>query len=95
MWVILGVPSLTDPSASQTNSEERLNHEAQELEKRLSMLSHRSSTGTAGHGYAVRRFKVGETGETAAKSLAIFTNLAALNGCLSLYNHPKAPIIIV
>ncbi|XP_035850042.1 protein Dok-7-like isoform X2 [Sander lucioperca] len=33
-----------DPSASQTNSEERLNHEAQELEKRLSMLSHRSST---------------------------------------------------
>ncbi|KAG8006131.1 Protein Dok-7, partial [Nibea albiflora] len=35
---------LTDPSASQSNSEERLNHEAQELEKRLSMLSHRSST---------------------------------------------------
>ncbi|XP_032367190.1 protein Dok-7 isoform X4 [Etheostoma spectabile] len=33
-----------DPSASQTNSEERLNHEAQELEKRLSMLSHRCST---------------------------------------------------
>ncbi|KAA8579144.1 hypothetical protein FQN60_007264 [Etheostoma spectabile] len=28
----------------QTNSEERLNHEAQELEKRLSMLSHRCST---------------------------------------------------
>lgn len=37
--------SPTDPSASQTSSEERLNHEAQELEKRLSMLSHRSSTG--------------------------------------------------
>ncbi|XP_037614693.1 protein Dok-7-like isoform X1 [Sebastes umbrosus] len=37
-------PVLPDPSASQTNSEERLNHEAQELEKRLSMLSHRSST---------------------------------------------------
>ncbi|XP_029310795.1 protein Dok-7-like [Cottoperca gobio] len=33
-----------DPSASQTNLEEKLNHEAQELEKRLSMLSHRSST---------------------------------------------------
>uniref|UniRef100_A0A7N6AA59 Docking protein 7 n=1 Tax=Anabas testudineus TaxID=64144 RepID=A0A7N6AA59_ANATE len=38
-------PVLPDPSASQTNSEEKLNHEAQELEKRLSMLSHRSSTG--------------------------------------------------
>ncbi|XP_032367188.1 protein Dok-7 isoform X2 [Etheostoma spectabile] len=37
-------PVLPDPSASQTNSEERLNHEAQELEKRLSMLSHRCST---------------------------------------------------
>ncbi|KAM7366249.1 hypothetical protein PAMP_015703 [Pampus punctatissimus] len=37
-------PVLPDPSVSQTNSEERLNHEAQELEKRLSMLSHRSST---------------------------------------------------
>ncbi|KAM8881378.1 protein Dok-7 isoform 1-T1 [Synchiropus picturatus] len=37
-------PVLPDPNASQTNSEERLNHETQELEKRLSMLSHRSST---------------------------------------------------
>ncbi|XP_039677985.1 protein Dok-7-like isoform X3 [Perca fluviatilis] len=37
-------PVLPDPSVSQKNSEERLNHEAQELEKRLSMLSHRSST---------------------------------------------------
>ncbi|XP_033507507.2 protein Dok-7-like isoform X3 [Epinephelus lanceolatus] len=37
-------PVLPDPSASQTSLEERLNHEAQELEKRLSMLSHRSST---------------------------------------------------
>ncbi|XP_063757261.1 protein Dok-7-like isoform X3 [Eleginops maclovinus] len=37
-------PVLPDPSGSQANSEEKLNHEAQELEKRLSMLSHRSST---------------------------------------------------
>ncbi|XP_010777799.1 protein Dok-7 isoform X2 [Notothenia coriiceps] len=37
-------PVLPDPSGSQTNSEEKLNHDAQELEKRLSMLSHRSST---------------------------------------------------
>uniref|UniRef100_A0A3Q1J9J6 PH domain-containing protein n=1 Tax=Anabas testudineus TaxID=64144 RepID=A0A3Q1J9J6_ANATE len=37
-------PVLPDPSASQTNSEEKLNHEAQELEKRLSMLSHRISS---------------------------------------------------
>ncbi|XP_033961457.1 protein Dok-7-like isoform X1 [Pseudochaenichthys georgianus] len=37
-------PILPDPSGSQTNSEEKLNHDAQELEKRLSMLSHRSST---------------------------------------------------
>ncbi|XP_044039493.1 protein Dok-7-like isoform X2 [Siniperca chuatsi] len=37
-------PVLPDPSASPTNLEERLNHEAQELEKRLSLLSHRSST---------------------------------------------------
>ncbi|KAI9543424.1 hypothetical protein NQZ68_012074 [Dissostichus eleginoides] len=36
-------PVLPDPSGSQTNSE-KLNHDAQELEKRLSMLSHRSST---------------------------------------------------
>ncbi|GAA6216292.1 protein Dok-7-like isoform X1 [Lates japonicus] len=40
-------PVLPDPSASQTISEEKLNHEAQELEKRLSMLSHRSSTASS------------------------------------------------
>ncbi|XP_074518275.1 protein Dok-7 isoform X2 [Halichoeres trimaculatus] len=37
-------PVLPDPSSTQTSSEERLNHETQELEKRLSMLSQRSST---------------------------------------------------
>ncbi|XP_070849149.1 protein Dok-7-like [Chaetodon trifascialis] len=42
-------PVLPDPSSSQTNSEERLNHEAQELEKRLSMLSHRSSTASSSY----------------------------------------------
>ncbi|XP_051285447.1 protein Dok-7 isoform X4 [Dicentrarchus labrax] len=42
-------PVLPDPSASQANSEERLNHEAQELEKRLSMLSHRSSTASSSY----------------------------------------------
>ncbi|KAG7243384.1 hypothetical protein INR49_011841, partial [Caranx melampygus] len=40
-------PVLPDPSVSQTSSEEKLNHEAQELEKRLSMLSHRSSTASS------------------------------------------------
>ncbi|XP_035504893.2 protein Dok-7-like isoform X4 [Scophthalmus maximus] len=40
-------PVLPDPSASQTNVEEKLNHETQELEKRLSMLSHRSSTASS------------------------------------------------
>ncbi|XP_018551957.1 protein Dok-7 isoform X4 [Lates calcarifer] len=40
-------PVLPDPSTSQTVSEEKLNHEAQELEKRLSMLSHRSSTASS------------------------------------------------
>ncbi|MED6250485.1 Protein Dok-7 [Ataeniobius toweri] len=35
---------LPEPNSSQTNSEEKLNLEAQELEKRLSMLSHVSST---------------------------------------------------
>lgn len=35
--------SPAEPSSSQVNSEEKLNHEAQELEKRLSMLSHRST----------------------------------------------------
>nr|XP_043878591.1 protein Dok-7-like isoform X3 [Solea senegalensis] len=40
-------PVLPDPSASQTNAEEKLNHETQELEKRLSMLSHRSSTASS------------------------------------------------
>uniref|UniRef100_A0A3Q1ESX7 Docking protein 7 n=1 Tax=Acanthochromis polyacanthus TaxID=80966 RepID=A0A3Q1ESX7_9TELE len=37
-------PVLPDPSVSQMNSEEKLNLEAQELEKRLSMLSHESNT---------------------------------------------------
>ncbi|XP_071754944.2 protein Dok-7-like [Centroberyx gerrardi] len=40
-------PVLPDPNASQAYSEERVNHEAQELEKRLSMLSHRSSTASS------------------------------------------------
>ncbi|XP_017292842.1 protein Dok-7 isoform X2 [Kryptolebias marmoratus] len=37
-------PVLPELSSSQTDSEEKLNLEAQELEKRLSMLSHGSST---------------------------------------------------
>lgn len=39
--------TLTDTNAvaSQAYSEKRVNHEAQELEKRLNMLSHQSSTG--------------------------------------------------
>ncbi|KAM9836582.1 protein Dok-7 [Aulostomus maculatus] len=37
-------PVLPDPNTSRASSEERLNHETQELEKRLSMLSHRTST---------------------------------------------------
>ncbi|XP_061664375.1 protein Dok-7-like isoform X2 [Syngnathoides biaculeatus] len=40
-------PILPDPSSSQTNSEERLNHETRELEKRLSMLSSRDSTASS------------------------------------------------
>ncbi|XP_055756551.1 protein Dok-7-like isoform X5 [Salvelinus fontinalis] len=42
-------PILPDPNAAanQAYSEERVNHEAQELEKRLSMLSHQSSTAFA------------------------------------------------
>ncbi|KAM4611581.1 protein Dok-7-like [Polymixia lowei] len=40
-------PILPDPSVSQAYSEEKVNHEAQELEKRLSMLSHRSSTASS------------------------------------------------
>ncbi|CAN9509667.1 unnamed protein product [Ophioblennius macclurei] len=43
-------PILPDPSASQTVSEEKLNHEAQELEKRLSMLSHGSSSASSTYG---------------------------------------------
>ncbi|KAM8899333.1 protein Dok-7-like isoform 2-T2 [Spinachia spinachia] len=43
-------PVLPDPSASETNSEDRLNHEAEELEKRLSMLSHRSSAASSAGG---------------------------------------------
>ncbi|XP_075906698.1 protein Dok-7-like isoform X6 [Nelusetta ayraudi] len=42
-------PLLPDPSASQTSSEERLNHEAQQLEKRLSLLSHRCSTASSSY----------------------------------------------
>ncbi|XP_062239959.1 protein Dok-7-like isoform X4 [Platichthys flesus] len=37
-------PVLPDTSGSQTSVEEKLNQDTQELEKRLSMLSHRSST---------------------------------------------------
>ncbi|KAJ8008199.1 hypothetical protein DPEC_G00102310 [Dallia pectoralis] len=36
-----------DPVASQAYAEERMNHEAQELEKRLSMLSHQSSSASS------------------------------------------------
>ncbi|XP_038839739.1 protein Dok-7-like, partial [Salvelinus namaycush] len=35
-------PNLPDPSASRSSSEDRINHEASELERRLSMLSHSS-----------------------------------------------------
>ncbi|XP_077400428.1 protein Dok-7-like [Vanacampus margaritifer] len=40
-------PVLPDPNSSQTNSDERLNHETRELEKRLSMLSNRNSTASS------------------------------------------------
>ncbi|XP_046905080.1 protein Dok-7-like isoform X3 [Hypomesus transpacificus] len=46
-------PVLPDPNASQNYSEERVNHEAQELEKRLSMLSHQSSTASSTYGPSV------------------------------------------
>jgi len=42
--VIIWMFSLAELASNQ-NSEEKLNHEAEELEKRLSMLSHGSSTG--------------------------------------------------
>nr|XP_040038446.1 protein Dok-7-like isoform X8 [Gasterosteus aculeatus aculeatus] len=42
-------PVLPELSASQTNLEERLDHEAQELEKRLSLLSHQSSTASSSY----------------------------------------------
>uniref|UniRef100_UPI001EAF0A41 protein Dok-7-like n=1 Tax=Oncorhynchus gorbuscha TaxID=8017 RepID=UPI001EAF0A41 len=35
-------PNLPDPSASRSSSEERINHETSDLERRLSMLSHSS-----------------------------------------------------
>ncbi|XP_041842609.1 protein Dok-7-like isoform X2 [Melanotaenia boesemani] len=40
-------PVLPEISSSHANSEEKLDHEAQELEKRLSMLSHGSSTASS------------------------------------------------
>ncbi|XP_077356311.1 protein Dok-7-like [Festucalex cinctus] len=40
-------PVLPDPNTSQTNSDERLNLEMRELEKRLSMLSNRNSTASS------------------------------------------------
>ncbi|XP_062305980.1 uncharacterized protein LOC134010128 [Osmerus eperlanus] len=46
-------PVLPDPNASQNDLEERVNHEAQELEKRLSMLSHQSSTASSTYGPSV------------------------------------------
>ncbi|CAB1345140.1 unnamed protein product [Coregonus sp. 'balchen'] len=48
-------PILPDPNAAanQAYSEERVNHEAQELEKRLSMLSHKSSTASSTYGLSV------------------------------------------
>ncbi|XP_023838150.1 protein Dok-7 isoform X3 [Salvelinus sp. IW2-2015] len=48
-------PILPDPNAAanQAYSEERVNHEAQELEKRLSMLSHQSSTASSTYGLSV------------------------------------------
>lgn len=45
LLLLLSAHCLTDLSASQTTSEEKLNQEAQQLEKRLSLLSHRCSTG--------------------------------------------------
>lgn len=47
---------LTDPSASQTSSEEKLNQEAQQLEKRLSLLSHRCSTGRSQNNLTLTAF---------------------------------------
>lgn len=79
--------SLTDPSASQSNSEERLNHEAQELEKRLSMLSHRSSTGTPC--ITVLRFKLETKDETAAKNVPILQNILLLMFILHYVNILK------
>uniref|UniRef100_A0A8C7S8X0 Docking protein 7 n=1 Tax=Oncorhynchus mykiss TaxID=8022 RepID=A0A8C7S8X0_ONCMY len=43
----------TNAVANQAYSEKRVNHEAQELEKRLNMLSHQSSTASSTYGLSV------------------------------------------
>lgn len=74
-------PVLPDPNASQNYSEERVNHEAQELEKRLSMLSHQSNIALSSYSPSVAgddRSMSGssDTSDTSQSDLSIGSRLA-------------------
>ncbi|KAM9426588.1 protein Dok-7-like [Pholidichthys leucotaenia] len=69
-------PIFPDPSASQTISEEKLNHEAQELEKRLSMLSHGSTTASSTGGDDRSISGSSDTSDTSHSDCSIGSRLA-------------------
>ncbi|XP_052321030.1 LOW QUALITY PROTEIN: protein Dok-7-like [Oncorhynchus keta] len=61
-------PNLPDPSASRSSSEERINHETSDLERRLSMLSHSSRQSSTA---STSSYSTSIAGTTAAVSLPL------------------------
>ncbi|XP_041740659.2 protein Dok-7-like [Coregonus clupeaformis] len=94
-------PVLPDPNAvaSQAYSEERVNHEAQELEKRLSMLSHQSSTASSTYGRSVvvdDRSITGssDTSDTSQSDSSIGSQLAVWTESVTKSSAPTETIIV-
>uniref|UniRef100_A0A8C6WSL6 Docking protein 7 n=1 Tax=Neogobius melanostomus TaxID=47308 RepID=A0A8C6WSL6_9GOBI len=90
-------PVLPDLNQNQTNSEEKLNHEAQELEKRLSMLSHRSSTISSAGGDDRSISGSSDTSDTSQSDCSIGSRLVIWSDPApsehSVQPSPKSPVL--
>ncbi|KAJ8383162.1 hypothetical protein SKAU_G00039400 [Synaphobranchus kaupii] len=76
-------PVLPDPSVSPVYLEERLNHEAQELEKRLSLLSHGSQQSSTASSVAGDDRSISSSSDTSDSH-----SDSSLGSCLAVWAEP-------
>ncbi|KAK6324445.1 hypothetical protein J4Q44_G00037870 [Coregonus suidteri] len=83
-------PNLPDPSASRSSSEERINHEASELERRLSLLSHSSRQSSTASTSSYSTSVAGDDRSSISSSSSSQSD-ASYGSHLPLWPEPKRP----